>query len=142
MAYVCFRCKRQIPGDAKCLFTHLRALHNVNSSSTYFQCSENGCGRTFTYIRSYRRHLLQHVNQVEPVLCEGPPRPVKFLNAEEVPAQEAVDEWDELEQEGITNRVALFLANLRSKSSQTFSTINFVVQQTSSLISDIVGRLQ
>lgn len=52
------------------------------------------------------------------------------------------DYWDELEPETITERIALFLATLKSKSAQTYSTVSFVVQQTSSLISDIVGSLQ
>jgi len=38
--------------------------------------------------------------------------------------------------------VALFLAHLRSKSSMTYSNLNFVVQHTSSLIGDIVYRLK
>lgn len=145
MPFICFRCKRQIPGDTKCLFTHLRAVHNVNSSTTYFQCSENGCGRTFSYIRSYRRHLLQHRDQVEEPLCGasgGPDQSFELLYSTEEPVQDVENEWDDLEQDSITKRVALFLANLRSKPSQTFSTINLVVRQTSSLISDIVGRLQ
>jgi len=47
-----------------------------------------------------------------------------------------------LEPETITERIALFLATLKSKLAQTYSTVSFVVQQTSSLISDIVGSLQ
>lgn len=69
-------------------------------------------------------------------------QPVDTLNTEEEPVQEVEDEWDELQQESITDRVALFLANLRSTSSQTFSNMNFVVKQTFSLIRDIVSRLQ
>lgn len=62
----------------------------------------------------------------------------------ETPTQENKDDdyWDELEPETITERIALFLATLKSKSAQTYSTVSFVVQQTSSLISDIVGSLQ
>ena len=81
---------------------------------------------------------------------EGPAPPVdvenvEMLSAEMEPAQgdeEVEEEWDELEPGGITNRVALFLAQLRSKSSMTYSNLNFVVQHTSSLISDIVSSQQ
>lgn len=38
--------------------------------------------------------------------------------------------------------VALFLAHLRFKYCMTHSNLNFVVQHTSSLISDIASRLQ
>jgi len=90
MACTCFKCKRQIPGDAKNLFTHLRAVHHVNHSSTYFQCSETGCGRTFSFLRSYRRHLVkEHENQREHTLddpLEGPAPhvDVQFDNTEPV----------------------------------------------------------
>lgn len=56
--------------------------------------------------------------------------------------EEVEEDWDKLEPEGINNRVALFLAHLKSKSSTTYSNLNFVVQHTSSLISDIFSRLQ
>lgn len=93
-------------------------------------------------MRSFRRHLQQHEN-VEEVLGVPARDPVQpeFLNAEGQPAEE-VEEWDEIEPEGITDRVAHFLAHLRSVPSQTLSGIHFFVEQTSSLISDIVGRLQ
>lgn len=61
---------------------------------------------------------------------------------EDVQAEQLDDDWDELEQEAITDRVALFLAHLRSRSSQTFTNINYVVEHTSSLIGDIVNRLK
>ncbi|KAF3832110.1 hypothetical protein F7725_025775 [Dissostichus mawsoni] len=67
MGYVCFRCKNRIPGDVRSLFIHLRAVHHVNHAANYFQCCEIGCGRTFNYMRSFRRHLQQHEN-VEEVL--------------------------------------------------------------------------
>lgn len=93
-------------------------------------------------MRSFRRHLQQHEN-VEEVLGVPTQDPVQpeFLNAEGQPA-EKVEEWDEIEPESITDRVATFLAHLKSVSSQTWSGIHFFVEQTSSLISDIVGRLQ
>lgn len=122
MAYVCFKCKRLIPGDLKCLFSHLRTAHNVNSSSTYFQCCESGCSRTFSFIRSYRRHLCNEheENQALAQLANVLNQPANVLNAEALVQQvegqqvegeqveEVEDEWDELEQEGITDRVALF----------------------------------
>lgn len=151
MGYVCFKCKTRIPGDVKSLFIHLRAVHHVNYASNYFQCCEIGCGRTFTYMRSFRRHLQHHdnVDEVrdvpaqEPLAQQAPAQdPVPpLLLAEDQPAVE-VEEWDEIGPEGITDRVALFLARLRSVPSQTLSGIHFVVDQTASLISDIVGRLQ
>ncbi len=52
------------------------------------------------------------------------------------------EEWDDFDKEEITNRLALFLAKLRAKSSQTYSAINFDVKHTASLITDIVGGLQ
>ena len=141
MGYVCFRCKARIPGVVKSLFIHLRAVHHVNHAASYFQCCEIGCGRTFSYMRSFRRHLEQHENvEVLGVPTEEPIQP-EFPTAEGQSAED-VEEWDEIEPQGITDRVALFLAHLRSVSSQTLSGIHLVVEQTSSLISDIVGRLQ
>lgn len=40
------------------------------------------------------------------------------------------------------NRVALFLAHLRSKSNLTYSNLNFMVKHTSSLIGDIVSNIE
>ncbi len=52
------------------------------------------------------------------------------------------EQCDEFEEENMKDRVALFLAKLRSNSSQTLSGVNFVVEHTSSLVSDIVDSLQ
>ena len=152
MAYTCFKCKRQISRGIKTLFMNLRAIHYVNSASTHFQGSESGCGRTFSCMWSFKRQL-EKEHEVGNTLddpFEGPAPPVdvenvEMLSAEMEPAQgdeEVEEEWDELEPGGITNRVALFLAQLRSKSSMTYSNLNFVVQHTSSLISDIVSSQQ
>ena len=98
-------------------------------------------------MRSFRRHLQQHgiVEEVLAVPAQDPVQP-DFLNVEGQPAEEQpaeeVEEWDEIDSEGITDRVALFLAHLRSVPSQTLSGIHLVVEQTSSLIADLVGRLQ
>lgn len=129
---------------------HLRAVHHVNSASTYFQCSESGCGRTFSYIWSFKRHLEKDHNVVNTLDDPFEATPVdlnnvEMLNADMEPAQgdeEVEEDWDELQPECITNRVALFLAHLKSKSSMTYSNLNFVVQHTSSLINNIVSRLQ
>lgn len=139
--------QKAIPGDAKSLLTHLRLVHHVNHSSTYFQCCETGCGRTFSFIRSFRRHLVkEHVSQSKPTLddpLEGPAQPVDIPFAEPVQRdEEVVDEWEELGQVDMTNRVALFLAHLRSKSTLTYSNLNFMVQHTTSLIGDIVSKLE
>lgn len=163
MALTCFKCKRLIAGHHKELFCHLRAVHQINQSETYFQCCEQGCGRTFSFMRSFRRHLLTH--EGEQVL-PGDPRGRQQGEArgrqqgENGPALEAsggagsCEEgsgeegsggegyWDDLDEEGISGRVALFLANLRARSNLTFSTLNFVVSRTTDLISDIVERLQ
>lgn len=52
------------------------------------------------------------------------------------------DVSDELDEQSLTDRVAIFLAKLKSVPTQTFTAINFVVQESSSLVSDIVGNLQ
>lgn len=153
MAYTCFKCKRIVPGDIKSLLSHLRTVHNVNSSTTYFHCCESSCNRTFSFIRSYRRHL--HREHEENQALAQPANVLHQLandfnvdeddnneQVEGVQAEQLDDDWDELEQEGITDRVALFLAHLRSRSSQTFTNINYVVKHTSSLIGDIVNRLK
>lgn len=77
---------------------------------------------------SFKRHL-EKEHKVGNTLddpFEAPPvdvQNVEMLNAEMEPAQgdeEVEEDWDELEPEGITNRVALFLAHLKSKSSMTY----------------------
>ena len=101
MAFICFKCKRQIPGDAKSLLTHLRVVHHVNHSSTYFQCSEPGCGRTFSFIRSFRRHLVkEHLGQSEYTPddpLEGPAQPVhtQFSQPVQGDVEVEVEEEDE-----------------------------------------------
>ena len=103
MAYVCFKCKRLIPGDVKCLFSHLRLAHNINSSSTYFQCWETGCRRTFSFIKSYRRHIKTE-HEENQALAQPANQAANIFNAEELGQQvegehvadDEDDEWDEL----------------------------------------------
>lgn len=157
MGFTCFKCKRCLGNNLRTFFSHLKMRHSIYSTSNYFQCGQTGCHRSFDRIRSFRRHLLGHVVEFEPehesfvepaqstsldphsnVLCE-----VGCSGLCEVEDSEStVEQWDELEDESITDRVALFLARLRSKSSQTFSGIKDVVENTSHLIKDIVGNLK
>lgn len=60
---------------------------------------------------------------------------------EEVAVEERED-WGGLDDEGITERVALFLAKLRSNSANTLTSINHVMWHMSDLVSDTVGNLQ
>ncbi|XP_073694457.1 uncharacterized protein [Garra rufa] len=161
MGYICFKCKKTVGVNVRFLFSHLRRMHNVHSSSSYFECCQEGCHRTFNYSRSFKRHLLQHHvegEEEEPSQSTHIPERLNFMSdptpltshsqifeeedndAEDYTADDMV--WDELEQKTLTDKVALFLSKLRAKSSMTLSTVNFVFQQTSSLVSDIVGALQ
>lgn len=142
MAYVCFKCKARVEG----IFRHLRAVHNVNASSKYFQCCENGCGRTFSYIRSYRRHLLSHIGN-DQTECLTENYDVQMMDIGHHEAETATQDTAEgggeeaIDSEGLQDRVAMFLANLKS-SANTLSSVNNVVHHTSELIDDIVGTLQ
>ena len=43
------------------LFKHLKYIHGLTSGKSVFvicTCSQNGCSETFTYISSYKRHIL------------------------------------------------------------------------------------
>lgn len=105
-------------------------------------------------MKSYRRHLLQHNNAHNETnnasrsnVDQAPISTFEALDAQEHSCMEesdigGVSDMDDLEEEDMTDRVALFLAKLKSKSSQTFSTVNFTVQETSSLLSDIVSKPQ
>lgn len=152
MAYTCFRCRQVIPGEAKGLFVHLRAVHGMNSASTFWQCHGHGCRRSFGYVWSFRRHLAQHSVPDHYHGTEQHSRgasrasisvPMNVDNSDPVEVQNEHDGyWEDLEPETITERIALFLATLKAKSAQTYSTVRFVVQQTSSLVSDIDSSLQ
>ncbi|XP_049333157.1 uncharacterized protein LOC111195806 isoform X1 [Astyanax mexicanus] len=193
MGYSCFRCT--FAGrNLGHLFAHLRAVHNIHSSSTYFQCAEAGCCRSFGYIRSFARHLLQH-NEAhcsaageeahcsaageeahcsaageeahcsaageeahcsaagEEAHCSAAGEEAHCSAAGEAHCSVAgeahcsaaecdVEEWDELEESNVMHRVALFLAKLRANSSQTLTAVTYVVQQTSTLVNDIVSSLR
>ncbi|XP_027141579.1 uncharacterized protein LOC109140341 [Larimichthys crocea] len=153
MGYVCFKCKRSLGTDIRQFFFHLKVMHNILSTSIYFQCAQVGCHRSFDNQRSFRRHLMGHsfdfdVESVE----EGSlaqfsdwsisPDPEPNVLGEVECSETAVEEWDELPDESIKDRVALFLARLKAKSSHTFSGIRDVVEHTSSLIKDIVDGLK
>lgn len=120
------------------------------STSTYFQCAQVGCHRSFNHMRSFRRHLLGHAVEFdtgteESCSVELPDRSADTqcnVLSEVECTETSVEEWDELEEDNIKDRVALFLARLKSKSSQTFSGLRDVVEHTSSLIRDIVGSLK
>lgn len=97
-------------------------------------------------MRSYKRHLLKH----EPCSEKDGPSATETEQPKTI-AENAVldpnmdgpnDDWDDLGPEGVMNRDATFLACLRSRSSQTFSSVHYVVHETSSLIHDIVTDLQ
>lgn len=64
MEYICFKCKNSLGSDVRAFFSHLRVVDHVYSTSTYFQCAQAGCNRTFSIIRSFRRHLLEHANEI------------------------------------------------------------------------------
>ncbi len=152
MGYICFKCKRSMGPDIRSLFSHLRVVHHIYSTSTYFQCAQTGCHRTFSIIRSFRRHLLEHANEIGNEMEEAPlvePEnysPNSVLEAVEQSDEDCDDiseeQCDEFEEENMKDRVALFLAKLRSNSSQTLSGVNLMVEHTSSLVSDIVDSLQ
>ncbi|KAI7811590.1 hypothetical protein IRJ41_002398 [Triplophysa rosa] len=137
MGYICFKCKKTVGANVRFLFSHLRRMHNVHSSSSYFECGQAGCHRTFNHSRSFERHLLQHHVEAEE---EEPSQPLTshsqtFEEEDNAAENNMADdmEWDELEQITITERVALYLSKLRAKSSMALSTVSFLVQQTSSL---------
>lgn len=156
MGYICFKCKKTVGVDIRVFFSHLRRIHNVNSSSRYFECCQTKCHRTFNYIRSFKRHLAQHHIEVkagESIQAVDMSEVMQERNIQVIvsqPHEEEDDdtnisdelEWDELEQDAVTDRVALFLAKLRAKSSMTLSTVSFVVNETSSLVFDLVSDLQ
>lgn len=152
MGYICFKFKRSLGSDVRAFFSHLRVAHHVYSTSTYFQCAQAGCNRTFSIIRSFRRHLLQHANEIGNEMEEAPlVEPENYSSNSVLEAVEQSDEehdeisdeqCDEFQEDNIRDRVALFLAKLRSNSSQTLSAVNCVVEHTSSLVSDVVGSLQ
>lgn len=152
----CFKCSQEISEETKQLFAHLNLIHGINSASTYFRCCEKGCNRTFNYLWSYKRHILkEHICQTVSSTTDTD------LHSQHVPTQsrlenmtilttltddsggnEDTEVWDDLAEEDITYRGACFLAKLKAQSNQTYSAINYMVKQTSSLISDIVGILQ
>ena len=68
---------------------HLRAVHLVNSASTHFRCSESGCGRTFSYMWSFKRHLEKEheVGNTLDYPFEGPGPPVDVQNVEMLNAE-------------------------------------------------------
>lgn len=142
MGYTCFKCRRQSTGHTvRDYFEHLKLAHNIHTSSSYFQCAENGCQRTFSHARSFRRHLLGHCIDLETVgevseQCHESPS--NIINVESEP----IEECEELEVDYMQERVALFIARLRSKSSRTVSGIIDSIEETSGLITDIVGDLK
>ena len=63
---ICFRCLCDV-GEVDELFKHLKYIHGLTSGKSVFViCSQNGCPETFTYISSYKRHLLsKHCSDLE-----------------------------------------------------------------------------
>ncbi|XP_029942559.1 uncharacterized protein LOC115384425 [Salarias fasciatus] len=150
MGYVCFKCKKSAGKNVRQFFSHLRVMHNVYSASTFFQCAQLGCQRSFNQIRSFRRHLLAHAIEFD-ISTEGEGSPATHPERSEEPEGSISDElewadtsqaWDDLEEDSIKDRVALFLARLKSKPSQTYSAIRDVVEHTSSLVKDVVDSLK
>nr|XP_054591281.1 uncharacterized protein LOC129155120 isoform X1 [Nothobranchius furzeri]XP_054591300.1 uncharacterized protein LOC129155133 isoform X1 [Nothobranchius furzeri]XP_054591301.1 uncharacterized protein LOC129155133 isoform X1 [Nothobranchius furzeri]XP_054591321.1 uncharacterized protein LOC129155141 isoform X1 [Nothobranchius furzeri]XP_054591322.1 uncharacterized protein LOC129155141 isoform X1 [Nothobranchius furzeri]XP_054591360.1 uncharacterized protein LOC129155163 isoform X1 [Nothobranch len=150
MGYVCFKCHRSLGHNIRAFFNHLRVVHHILSTSTYFQCAQVGCHRTFDQIRSFRRHIIGHaiefdIETEESSTGELPDSSVdphlSVLNEVEC-CETTAEHWDELEEDNIKDRVALFLARLKATSSQTFSGIRDVVENTSGLIRDVVGCLK
>lgn len=159
VTFCCFECKRSLGPNIRAFFAHLRIVHHAFSTSRFFQCAQVGCHRSFSIIRLFRRHLLDHLKEFTEEVVETPSvEPGDSSSDTVVDAVEHCDEdsdnifeecddivdeeCDGLEVENMKGRVALFLAKLRSNSSQTLSAVNYVVEHTSGLISDIVRSLQ
>lgn len=152
MPLTCFKCKCEV-ANSKHLLLHLRVLHHINHTSNYFRCCEEGCGRTFSLIRTFRRHLIEHDKECHPSGSCNPStcpaeeeqvlRTVVEADVEaDVEDDDNVNEyWDDLDNKGISERVGLYIANLRARANFTCTSMKFVVNQTGELISDIVGNL-
>jgi len=73
--------------------SHLRIIHSVNSSSTYFQCCQGSCNRVYSFIRSYRRHLhSEHGENQAPVQPANVPNQPANVDNDAMVQVEQVDE--------------------------------------------------
>lgn len=73
--YFCFVCSAGLD-DYKALFSHLKCCHQLGPKSIY-HCKQHNCTRTFSHIRSFRRHIItSHVttpnipSEVSPQNCD------------------------------------------------------------------------
>ena len=122
MAFLCFKCRKSVRTH-KDLFRHLRHLsqqHPENESNDHTDTPETPESVTESSIEP---------TEVTP-------------SDDDQTEVDPSDVWDELDEQSFTERVAIFLAKLNSVPRQTFTAINFVVQEASSLVSGIVGNLQ
>ncbi|KAL1255351.1 hypothetical protein QQF64_013412 [Cirrhinus molitorella] len=133
--------------NVELLGAELRIYTKISGS---FRASETGPVEILT--RQLRSEAEESAHLSETLTLSSDSRPLHshslhsqpFVEEDDASEHNAADdmEWDELELNTLQDRVALFLSKLRAKSSMTLSTVNFIVQQTSSLVFDIVGALQ
>ncbi len=61
---LCFKCLKEVHGAVKELLSHLKYVHNINQKiCTQITCCQNNCKQTFSYVTSYKRHLLAYHTQ-------------------------------------------------------------------------------
>ena len=146
--YVCFKCLKRKRGIHQ-LFHHLNFYHHINSgTATNIVCQEPDCFKTFTYCKTYKRHMLQnhyrndlaeivHVDELEPVDDENDP---EFEN-DHRPIIDDEDLAPQVESvEDLKHNIAIFLSSLKSKGIPT-STIQHVVGNVEELIDTTVGQI-
>lgn len=157
MDFKCFVCSLILHGLLK-LFSHLHCAHALfDGPGLILQCGQGGCPQTFFTFNSLRKHLLNTHGNNEPdqFIPDNPQNDLEgdqehadihhHVYDEENNAMEENDADEDLERGAdlqLQKRAALFITALLSQPNVTYATVHRVVEQSSSLIDDIVTSLE
>jgi len=146
MTYSCYVCRQLIPGDIRCLFTHLRTVHFVcELRNVTLKCGQGDCVRCYSTFNSLARHLrYEHSGESATVSNDI------SLNDDgiDVAASGSVDGAmvsvscnEPVDAPVVRDKsfgAASFVASLLSSSTVTERTVQCVIEHTSALVNDIV----
>ena len=142
---LCFKCLNEVGEGVSGLFSHLKYIHGVHSgTSTFIICRQGGCLASFSYLSSYKRHIIsEHANiEVRPQAEQS-----QVLEDEESgqfcaePEESHSNDATQQCRDDLFEAVSFFIASMKA-SSIPYSSIQKVIYEVEDLLQVVCNHLQ
>lgn len=150
VSVICSKCGKNMDSVKK-LFYHLWHFHaiSVSTKNSSFECGQDGCKRTFTLFRSFKHHLMAYHKELwskessekNDVSCVQPSCPYECPTAPSHILPKASDKTEVMKFNPSASAIRM-VANLRSNFSFTGVSLNHVMHETESLLTDTIDHLK